>query len=362
MACRSGTGQAFMVSNSLKPRIDWVDYAKGICIILVVMMHSVLGVEKAAGEISWLNGFIDWARPFRMPDFFMISGLFLASRIGKPWREYLDSKVLHFAYFYVLWMNIQFVLKAPALYNDAGLAGTVNGYLMGYIEPYGTLWFIYMLALFFVVTKLLRNVNPLLVIAAASLLEIAPIHTGWMLIDEFAARFVYFYCGYWLAPRIFAFAEEIVSRSTAVVVSGLAIWAAFNGMIVSSGLSHAPGIGLLLGFIGAGAVVAAGVVLSKFRLAEALRYCGENSVVIYLAFFLFMAAARSLLLKLNVISDIGLVSLLVTAVGVIGPILLYWAVRKTPFAFLFRRPAAFRLKATAAKLSPSPVGTAFRSR
>jgi hypothetical protein len=25
-------------------RIDWVDYAKGICIVMVVMMHSVLGV------------------------------------------------------------------------------------------------------------------------------------------------------------------------------------------------------------------------------------------------------------------------------------------------------------------------------
>ena len=65
-------------------RIDWVDYAKGICIVLVVLMHSTLGVEKAAGSESWLNPFIDWARPFRMPDFFLISGLFLANRIGRP--------------------------------------------------------------------------------------------------------------------------------------------------------------------------------------------------------------------------------------------------------------------------------------
>ena len=28
-------------------RIDWVDYAKGICIVMVVMMHSMLGVEQA---------------------------------------------------------------------------------------------------------------------------------------------------------------------------------------------------------------------------------------------------------------------------------------------------------------------------
>ena len=352
-----------MVTNSLKPRIDWVDYAKGICIILVVMMHSTLGVEKAAGQISWLNGFIDWARPFRMPDFFLISGLFLASRIGKPWREYIDSKVVHFAYFYVLWMNIQFLLKAPALHAEAGMPGVINGYLLGYIEPYGTLWFIYMLAIFFVVTKLTRTFNPLLVFFAAAVLEMAPIETGWMLVDEFASRFVYFYAGYWLAPVIFNFAARVGERDTAVVASGLVIWAAFNGLIVSSGLSHAPGVGLALGFIGAGAVVTTGVLLSKFRLADALRYCGENSIVIYLSFFLFMAASRAVLLKFNVITDLGLVSLLVTATGVIGPVLLFWATRRTPLAFLFRRPKAFRLGAAAQKIrvSPSPAETALRS-
>lgn len=353
-----------MVSNALRPRIDWVDYAKGICIILVVMMHSTLGVEKAAGEMSWLNGFIAWAQPFRMPDFFLISGLFLASRIGKPWREYADSKVLHFAYFYVLWMNIQFVLKAPALHAEAGLPGVISGYLMGYIEPYGTLWFIYMLALFFVLTRLLRRVNPVIVFIAAGLLEMAPVHTGWMLIDEFAARYVYFFAGYWLAARIFSFAGAVGNRSATVVLSGLAIWAAFNGLMVSSGLSHVPGIGLLLGFIGAAAVVSSGVLLSKFRLADAIRYCGENSIVIYLAFFLFMAASRALLLRQDIITDTGVISLLVTACGIIGPVLLYWAVRKTQLAFLFRRPALFRLGAMAkpAEVSPSPAGTAFRSR
>ena len=37
------------------PRIDWVDYAKGICIVMVVMMHSVLGVELAAGQTGFMH-------------------------------------------------------------------------------------------------------------------------------------------------------------------------------------------------------------------------------------------------------------------------------------------------------------------
>jgi urease gamma subunit len=48
-----------MAKNS---RVDWVDYGKGICIILIVMMHSVGGVQEAAGEVGWLNHVVEWAR------------------------------------------------------------------------------------------------------------------------------------------------------------------------------------------------------------------------------------------------------------------------------------------------------------
>src|ERR1041384_6770779 len=67
------------------PRVDWVDYAKGFCIVMVVMMHSTLGVEAAAGQESWMHAIVAFAKPFRMPDFFMISGLFLARVIDRDW-------------------------------------------------------------------------------------------------------------------------------------------------------------------------------------------------------------------------------------------------------------------------------------
>lgn len=342
-----------MDTVKVKARVDWVDYAKGICIILVVMMHSTLGVEKTMGEVSWLNGFIEWAKPFRMPDFFLISGLFLASRIDRPWRSYLDSKVLHFAYFYVLWMTIQFLMKGYGIAKEQGAAGAFDAYLSGFTEPYGTLWFIYMLAVFFIVVRLLKNVPPLYVFIAGAALEIAPIETGHLLIDEFAGRFVYFFAGYWLAPQVFAFASEIGQRNRLAILSGLFIWGYANAVLVVIGWAHLPLLGLALGFIGAGAVIAMGVFLSKTKLAEAIRYCGENSIVIYLAFFLFMAGSRSILLKTGVIADPGLISLIVTAAGVIGPVILFWMVRDTRFAFLFRRPRWMRIEAPAKPPQPA---------
>jgi uncharacterized membrane protein YcfT len=324
-------------------RVSWVDYAKGICIVLVVLMHSTLGVEKAAGAASWLHGFIDWARPFRMPDFFMISGLFLASRINRPWREYLDSKVLHFAYFYVLWMSIQFATKGYGIYQEQGAEGMLREYALGFVEPFGTLWFIYMLAVFFVVVKATRFVPPLYVFLAGAALEMAPIETGHMLIDEFASRFVYFFAGYWLAATIFKFAEGVNFKSVPAIISGLFIWGLGHTFMVHNGYSNLPGFSLALGFIGASAVVSTGVLLSKTRMAAPLRYAGENSIVIYLAFFLFMASARSLLLKYQVVNDLGTIALLTTAAGVVGPILLFWATRHTMLSFLFRRPQWARL-------------------
>ena len=333
-----------MAENDKNTRINWVDYAKGICIVLVVLMHSTLGVEKAAGAASWLHGFIEWAKPFRMPDFFLISGLFLASRIDRPWREYFDSKVLHFAYFYILWMTLQCLTKAYGLYAAGGGMAVLQDYAMGFVEPYGTLWFIYMLAVFFVVVKLTRGVPPVLMFAAAAFLEMAPIETGSLIVDEFASRFVYFYTGYALAAYVFDFAAGVNARAIPVIAAGLLIWGLGNTYMVQAGYAHLAGISLAMGFIGAAAVISTGVLLSKLKIAGPLRYAGENSIVIYLAFFLFMASTRTVLLKLNVIPDLGSIALLTTAAGVLGPVLLFWATRHTKLSLLFRRPAWAKLE------------------
>ena len=323
-------------------RIDWVDYAKGFCIIMVVMMHSTLGVEKAAGAESWLGHFVAFARPFRMPDFFLISGLFLARVIDRDWRTYADRKIVHFAYFYVLWLVIQFAFKAPGMAAEGGVAGALGQFLFAFVEPFGTLWFIYLLPIFFAVTKLLRGVPGWIVLLAAAALEIAPIQTGWVIPDEFASRFVYFYAGYLLAPQIFRLASAVIAQPV-MAMAGLAVWAVINGLAVFSGVSELPFIGLSLGILGACAVVAISALLSKWDWMAPLRYCGQHSIAIYLAFFLPMAATRVVLLRTGVIPDLGTISLIVTAAGVILPLLLYRAVQGTRLRFLFERPAWARI-------------------
>lgn len=328
-------------------RVAWVDYAKGFCIVMVVMMHSTLGVEAAAGQESWMGALVAFAKPFRMPDFFLISGLFLARVIDRPWRSYLDTKVVHFAYFYVLWVTIQFAFKAPSFAAELGWAGVVQAYALSFIEPFGTLWFIYLLPIFFVVTKALRDVPQLWLWFAAAFLQIADVHTGWVVIDEFCARFVYFYSGYVLAPYVFEFAEKVLANQRAALAF-LSSWAVFEAVMVFGGYSELPVVNLSLGFLGAGAVVAASVLLSARAWALPLRYAGENSIVVYLAFFLPMAATRTALLKFAPDLDLGAVALIVTAAGVLVPLILHLLVRNTALRFLFKRPAWAKLQPPAA--------------
>ena len=106
-----------------------------------------------------------------------------------------------------------------------------------------------------------------------------------------------------------------------------------------SGYADRPFVSLPLGFVGAGAVVVVAALMARSDVFQPLRYCGQKSIVVYLAFFLPMAATRIALLKTGIIADLGTISLLVTAAGVAGALASYRAVRGTPLRFLFERPA-----------------------
>jgi uncharacterized membrane protein YcfT len=323
-------------------RVDWVDYAKGWCIVLVVTMHSTLGVGEAFGRESWLHDFVAWARPFRMPDFFLVAGLFLDKTIDKGWRVYLDRKAVHFLYFYLLWTFIQGVPKL-LISESLDPAGVARGLAFALVEPFGTLWFIYLLPVFFIVTKLLRGAPVLVVLFAAALLQTSAIHTGWIMIDEFTARYVYFFAGYAFAPRFFALASRARAHAAAALAA-LAVWGMANAFAVNHGVAAMPVVSLALGFAGAAAVVAFSALLARARMLAFLRDLGSRSLVIYLAFFLPMAATRIFLVKTQLIGDAGAASLIVTAAAIALPLALHRVTKGGKWRFLFERPQAFRLR------------------
>ena len=351
-------------------RVSWVDIVKGMSIYLVVMMHSTLGVQNSLGESSWMGAIVEFARPFRIPCFMLISGLFLHRSINAEWRRFADRKVLHFVYFYVLWVTIQIVVKTPAWMSEGqSLSEIAVLYLMTFVQPFGTLWFIYMLPVFYLVTRLFRHVDWRWLLAAAALLQMLPIHTGSMLVDEFASRYIYFVVGYVFYSQIFSWADYVV-KNPMIIVAFMALWGLANFVLINNlppqGLSNLvsptgpgpivkladmPVISLALGILGALAMIALARVLMNIKALGFLRWVGARSIVVYLAFFLPMAISRIVLIRFaGDFLSTGTIAALVTLSAAIGPLILYGLVKLTGIGgFLFERPAFARLNERSGK-------------
>jgi uncharacterized membrane protein YcfT len=332
-------------------RMPWVDTAKGLSIILVVMMYSAYNTGEYTGGVGFMHYVIGFATPFRMPEFFLISGLFLSLVIDRPWRRYLDRRVVHYFYFYVLWAIISIGLKIGIFSRDPN--GMLHDLAMAIVQPYGVLWFIYMLAVFGLAARLLRElrVPHWVVIPVAAALQMWAPQSDSYALTQFAAYFVFFYLGFVLAPLIFRLVAWTQERP-AIAVAGLLAWAIVNGLLVYSpgyvvepvdtkmGLAAWPPLHLTLAVAGAVALCVAGGFLSKFTSMEWLRWLGEHSLVVYVAFTIPMSLFRAAALSSGLLTDTGWLSLAVLLVSVISPVILYAVVKWTGFGnFLFERPA-----------------------
>jgi len=350
MVSMMGHGEVETMATGVRTRLDWVDVAKGISILLVVMMHSAFGVGADTGGTGVLHWIIAFATPFRMPEFFLISGLFLSQVIGRDWLRYADRRVVHYLYFYALWAVIHIVFKEALVARDPALAA--NSLLLALVQPYGVLWFIYMLAVFSAAAKLLHQlrVPHWLALLAGAVLQIASVNTGSYILDYFAAYFVYFYAGYAFAPMIIGLADAAQAR-LGLALLGLLGWALLNaGLVfgggfrllpdhVEMGFAALPGLHLVLALLGSAALCVSAALLSKLSAMAWLRWLGAHSLVVYLAFALPMGITRTVLMATGAITDTSLISIAVMAAAVIGPLLLLALVKLTGQGrFLFARP------------------------
>ncbi|OWK23420.1 hypothetical protein AJ87_37580 [Rhizobium yanglingense] len=156
-------------------RLDWLDIAKGIAIVLVVYGHASRGLE-VAGLISFDGawGYIDYLiYTVHMPVFFVVSGFLYERSREKPrdsWSFWTD-KFVNIAWPYFLWtaihVSIQTVMSGSgAVNNDASLGRLLS---IGW-NPVSPFWFLYALLVAFAVSFALRRVPIKIVTGAAFVL------------------------------------------------------------------------------------------------------------------------------------------------------------------------------------------------
>ena len=327
-------------------RIAWIDYAKGIGIILVVMSAAAIGYGAPEGGVNWMLGLADWARPFVVPAFFLISGLFLHRGLFGSAPVYFDRKILRFAYFFALWLAIETVILNAGMFSQ-GLPGLAQLYLSGLVSPQSPLWFIQQLFLFYLVTRAIRRQKPARILAGAAVLQILAaaglFQSGWSVVDHFAANFVFFYAGYVGASLAFGFANKAENRLRDLGWT-LTVWAGVHTAFVAMGIADLPIVSLILGFAGTFALISAGVLLARIPAAHFIGDAGRQSFAIYLGFFIPLQLLLMLVKMSGIFADTGAASLAIAAATLMIALGMHRLAMETPLRALYVRPRIFRIK------------------
>ena len=120
---KSVFSKAFNTSLLQKSRLPWVDYLKGIAILLVVYRHVLIGIQRyvasqqAKGiDLPDVPDFLEKANmvffSFRMPLFFILSGIFISGSLRKrSLKKVLGIKFENLLYPYFIWVFLQVTLQ-----------------------------------------------------------------------------------------------------------------------------------------------------------------------------------------------------------------------------------------------------------
>lgn len=160
-----------------RPRLDWVDAARGSVICFVVLLHIGLYqyIPMLAGSDSPALGF--WVTvnnvlgAFRMPALLVISGWLaskaVASGLSNPKTRH---RIAVNGWLFVLWTALYAVETAALGAEAAANAVPPSQFLAELVAPNSTLWFLVALVWYTLAMSLLHKIRPAYVIAGAAIL------------------------------------------------------------------------------------------------------------------------------------------------------------------------------------------------
>ena len=312
-------------------RAQWVDYARGIGIVLVVYGHVARGVHSAGLPIDegWFRLVDSVIYSFHMPLFFFLSGLyFLASMQRHGAGGLLVEKLRTVAWPYLVWSVLQgltevLLASATNATNGKVTLAEVASLLW---QPRAQFWFLY--ALFFMSLAALPFYRFLsarwyrfVTIAACLAFLGAAYLPGGIPVTYLIQNGPYFTLGVLLGHVVGA--QRPLPLSGPPAAAGLAIAVGFQWLFHGPlALSYAQGGGLLLALAMTTvlAVVLLCMWLERFNLAW-LAALGRASLAIYVMHILAGSGVRIVLQKLLAIDAVIVHLVLGTLLGIGLPLL-----------------------------------------
>jgi uncharacterized membrane protein YcfT len=285
-------------------RLAWVDAAKGMSILLVVAHHAVSFLYTSGLAPPAVVAANTALASMRMPLFFLVSGLFVAGPLAAPWRTLLHKRVAFFLYLFALWTLLRFAFfHIPAVASVDPYVDDTDpvALAMAPLIPGSGMWFIYALALYAVIAKLIKGLPVWLQLGAAGLLSAfvgAEILQFEAEVWTRMARHLFFFLLGWHARTL---VERVARAGTALrVAAAAAVCVGCAAAAVVLGFRSIPGVALGLNILAVTFGVLFAAWVSRYRVGRPLVALGAQTLPVYLIHIFWIAVIMVGLLHLGV--------------------------------------------------------------
>jgi len=359
---REWISRAFNLPILQRNRYRWVDYLRGVVILLVVYHHTYIGIQRSG--ISVPQSIADANMvfySFRMPLFFIISGVFTSRSLLKQsvkslvWVKY--DKIF---YPYLVWAFLQVSLQI-ALSNFTNSDRSFSDYLYILYQPRMLDQFWYLPALFnatlvfiFIKTRLKPKTGIHLLIGLAFYFT-SPFLSSVSMLSDWMRFYVFFASGDAIANFVFNPKVQQQAKKPITLLLLLPVFVAAQIHYLNSDVGKqlmdvnptdyfAANSGLYLlyevnflfiAFIGCATLVVLSFLMEKWNRLSFLRVLGFHSLYIYITHVIVVGAVRFLFTQvLHVYSPIAILLTGIT-LGVLVPVAFYNLLGRKLLWFLF---------------------------
>lgn len=335
-----------------KSRLHWVDYLKGIAIILVVYRHILIGMDRSgAFHIpQYLFDANNIFFSFRMPLFFILSGIFLGGSLAKRSPgTLLLQKFEYLFYPYLIWASIQISLQIlMAHYHLTNADRTWRDYLYLFYQPRSLDQFWYLPALFnttmvYIFTKAKLKLPSLVQIALGLALYFSAHYVNrYSMLSDWMEFYIFFAIGDTLSKAFFQASFQKVLRNTwsLVLITPLFVYSQIFFLshnvneLTGQNVSDLQYLGIAL--TGCTTMFFLAFLLERWNVANFLRIFGYHSLYIYVIHVMVAAVIRNIMTHVLHIYQVHTVLLTGIALGATLPIFFYnYLVLDGPLWFLF---------------------------
>lgn len=151
-------------------RLHWVDAAKASAVVLVVVYHaSFAGLANLTAGSNSADAFLKvastWLLPVRMPLFFLVSGFLSVDALSRQWGDLARPRIANHLWVFGLW-TLLYAFPYAAAYHPAEVRVWTARAASWTISLNGAYWYLPLLVLFFVVSRIGRGL-PYLMLSLA---------------------------------------------------------------------------------------------------------------------------------------------------------------------------------------------------